>query len=1346
MEWQDISIFISSTFNDMHAERDLLLKKVFPELSEWCARRRIRLYDIDLRWGVTSEDSKSKNTVEVCLRNIDLCRPFFLCFLGQRRGWVPGQERINPDTLVHYPGITGRIGKRSVTEMEIEHALLAPMLRLVEGKEQMPSASEKSLFLIRDGSYLSSLNEAQRMIFTNADSEDEAQTNVAHNAFLSRVRREWNAVYDYSCRFDPALYSSELATRGEDCARGRLTDFMVQNQPMDRFILEALKAQILSAYPERAQEVLGNEEEPEVVCQERWAEAVSRGTMNREEITARLATYCAQTENRTIYLYGKAGSGKTTILSRFFQTHRKDYQRSILRFCSITAGSSRWSELWQGILEERGISERLDVSNRDGLLKAMQRISDKQKTLIVIDAVDELQEGLSTLSSLPEFLPEGLQLIVSFRSDATDAVALLDHAKSVGTVRLCEVQPLSGEQEIVSLIDSYLAQFLKALDDEQIQLICENPAAANPLFLKILLRELRVFGSRSQIIQQLAAYGNTPKSAFGKLLDDLENEVSYNQISSAEFVPQMMGALARVRGRIRLRSFKRALRLLLNEPEERISDTLSFYIRRLRPYLSTDGDQIGISYRSLQESALERYSYFSRSQHEALADACFELEPLESLYHYGMAENWEAVLRLSENLAFLLRIIHRSGAMSLLAEMEMCFAKNSAGLHTEVLECLRQTAVLLRKDERLAAPIFYKELKKPSLRRQAASLCTVPWLRYEPIPLDPPEETKQRPFQVVFTVEHMGCQGYCLAESKKLAYLLKGEAEISVCDLTTGMEHAAFSLSGHGRLRKIACSPDGTILAAAAEDLSLYFYRPVLDSELRLMALDLILTDCCASVRFGGVSLFAFSDGILWQRPGGTAVRYFAESGRLSVEPSDTKKLVGSFAGGTVWKEGSAYLALLDDGYQSDVLSARVNAALLHDGLLYLAAENRTLTVFCPERRESLSSFPLPTESLICLCESGGSIYGVDRYGALVSIQDDQVQLLGRITQGDAVVDMNTQLLPVSKGKIAFVSLQRRAVLSTETARHSMRLLRICPTADGCALLWDGTTEFIAEAPDGRRRTLPYPKYLLAGNNLNERSNLRAACSERTLVYEENGCGLHFLTSERTFDVPTTGVSEMGGLFCDLRYVPETESFQGTSYAAQFWEMDAHGEIMVRLDLPRSDSNLYLLCPCGQRSTVLSRRVRVRADASASAVILDVLTMIESGNTLWTLELPRRSDQVNGLLYDREEDRLALFYSTDRMEVLDPLTGETVGKRRLPIISFTQGAALQNGFVFSVGEEGEEGRLTACSIRGDCRLSLSSQRRVKQITEGNHGIFVQEGNEKLYRVFIETDDKTTEDF
>src|SRR5436309_7629919 len=87
--WRTVRVFISSTFRDMHAERDHLVKVVFPALRERLLPYRVELLDIDLRWGVTREQAESEQVISLCLEQIDQCRPFFLGLLGQRYGWVP---------------------------------------------------------------------------------------------------------------------------------------------------------------------------------------------------------------------------------------------------------------------------------------------------------------------------------------------------------------------------------------------------------------------------------------------------------------------------------------------------------------------------------------------------------------------------------------------------------------------------------------------------------------------------------------------------------------------------------------------------------------------------------------------------------------------------------------------------------------------------------------------------------------------------------------------------------------------------------------------------------------------------------------------------------------------------------------------------------------------------------------------------------------------------------------------------------------------------------------------------------------------------------------------------------
>ena len=76
--WQTVYVFPSSTFRDMDAERDWLVKRVFPALRERLQKYRIHLVDIDLRWGVTEEEAQKDQVLDLCLQQIDECRPFFL--------------------------------------------------------------------------------------------------------------------------------------------------------------------------------------------------------------------------------------------------------------------------------------------------------------------------------------------------------------------------------------------------------------------------------------------------------------------------------------------------------------------------------------------------------------------------------------------------------------------------------------------------------------------------------------------------------------------------------------------------------------------------------------------------------------------------------------------------------------------------------------------------------------------------------------------------------------------------------------------------------------------------------------------------------------------------------------------------------------------------------------------------------------------------------------------------------------------------------------------------------------------------------------------------------------------
>ena len=67
---------------------------MFPELRSRCRKRGGDFIGLDLRWGVTEEEAEREGALAVCLTEIERCRPFFVCLLGDRFGWVPAPDEI----------------------------------------------------------------------------------------------------------------------------------------------------------------------------------------------------------------------------------------------------------------------------------------------------------------------------------------------------------------------------------------------------------------------------------------------------------------------------------------------------------------------------------------------------------------------------------------------------------------------------------------------------------------------------------------------------------------------------------------------------------------------------------------------------------------------------------------------------------------------------------------------------------------------------------------------------------------------------------------------------------------------------------------------------------------------------------------------------------------------------------------------------------------------------------------------------------------------------------------------------------------------------------------------------
>lgn len=144
--WQARPVFVSSTFLDMHAERDHLRAHVFPELEERLQAHNAHLEWVDLRLGIVAaadadESATEAQVLKVCLDEVQRCRPFLLVLLGERYGWVPPSERFAD--AVREAGVHEGLAPCSVTELEIEAGVMQPPTL---GSSPPPAAPLRSSF------------------------------------------------------------------------------------------------------------------------------------------------------------------------------------------------------------------------------------------------------------------------------------------------------------------------------------------------------------------------------------------------------------------------------------------------------------------------------------------------------------------------------------------------------------------------------------------------------------------------------------------------------------------------------------------------------------------------------------------------------------------------------------------------------------------------------------------------------------------------------------------------------------------------------------------------------------------------------------------------------------------------------------------------------------------------------------------------------------------------------------------------------------------------------------------------------------------------------------------------
>ena len=600
MKWNEVKIFISSTFNDMHAERDYLITEVFPELNEWCEKRRIRLSDIDLRWGVTKEDSESGNTIKACLDCIDECRPFFLCFLGQRRGWVPDlNSGIDESTFEKYKGLKDKIGSYSITEMEIEHAALAP-LYYVTDKYSNDDQKKYALFFFRRDPFVSGLfksnvlSDDQKKVYTNAGADDEQNQDLKLQEFKDRISKDQN-VYLYDCKWNKNVITEELSDQGDVC-KGKLVDFRYKNRPLKDIIIAELQKRISEEFPDNVETTVEDKYSEDAAEQKLYCQISAFDFVDRDE---ELKFFHDHTSDlKAFYVYSPEGHGKSALLSKYVQELIDKDRKVLYRSCGITDKSSNENDLDLSLGHEAGLFNA-NEEEKQGRYKELNEkffleLKEKGYEVLILDGIDRLTD-LKEMKASSRKIPEGFELIIS-ADDQESAEAFGFPYESF------ELHGLSDEYKKNLLIDQYLLRTLKKLDQDQKKMIISSKESESPLYMRIVLNELKNYGDFDTLEAKIASFGENVISAFNETLNSIEMEYKNDR----KLFKEMIVLTALARDGLSEDELLRALELKGFKDEDVLS-RIRILKRRIKPYMNHSNGRDGIHIRSFIKAIMERY-------------------------------------------------------------------------------------------------------------------------------------------------------------------------------------------------------------------------------------------------------------------------------------------------------------------------------------------------------------------------------------------------------------------------------------------------------------------------------------------------------------------------------------------------------------------------------------------------------------------------------------------------------------------------------------------------------------------------------------------------------------------